>query len=124
MHLYILYIFFVSVIYIIYILYASEIVIVFINWLKKNSKQTLFDIFERKLGLIQELGQLIIWCLVRNVFMEKIYRKSALKASAIPPFFSPFLVNSTKQNRKCIQDTHILFLSSSFFPFVSNWLRR
>ena len=53
----------------------------FINWLKKN----LFDIFVRKLGLIQELGQLIFY-LVGNIFMENIYRKSALKSRAIPLF--------------------------------------
>ena len=52
-----------------------------INWLKKN----LFDIFVRKLGLIQELGQLIFY-LVRNIFKENIYRKSALKSRAIPLF--------------------------------------
>ena len=37
------------------------------------------------LGLLQELGQLIGY-LVRNIFMEKVYRKSALKTSAIPLF--------------------------------------
>ena len=59
-----------------------------INWLKKSLKiyfDTLFDIFVRKLGLIQEHGQLIEY-LVGNIFMEKVYRKSALKTTAIPLF--------------------------------------
>ena len=59
-----------------------------INWLKKNSKthfDNLFDIFVRKLGLIQELGQLI-GCLVENIFMGNVYRKSALKTTVIPLF--------------------------------------
>ena len=50
---------------------------------KRISKHTV--IFVRRLGLIQELSQLI-WYLVRNIFMENIYRKSALKVSAIPLF--------------------------------------
>ena len=57
-----------------------------INWLKKNLKthfDTLFGIFVRKLGLIQEHGQFIEY-LVGNIFMEKVYRKSALKTTAIP----------------------------------------
>ena len=45
----------------------------------------MFDIFVRKLGLIQELGQLI-WYLVRNIFMENIYRKYAPNTSAISIF--------------------------------------
>ena len=72
-----------------------------INWLKNIWKHTLFDIFVRKLGLIQELGQLI-WYLVRNIFMESIYRKSALKASAIPTLYAFFKMSQIKIKRKDI----------------------
>ena len=51
----------------------------------------MFDIFVRKLGLIQELGQLI-WNLLTK-FMENILRKSARKAIAIT------LVNFGKQHK-------------------------
>ena len=70
---------------------------------EKEFKNTFFDIFVRKLGLIQELGQLLGY-LVTNIFIEKVYRKSALKTSAIALFV---LVNSTKQNIKCIKETYV-----------------
>ena len=53
---------------------------------KKEFKNIFFDIFVRKLGLIQELGQLLGY-LVTNIFIEKVYRKSALKTSAIHLFY-------------------------------------
>ena len=53
---------------------------------KKEFKNTFFDIFVRKLGLIQELGQLLGY-LVTNIFIEKVYRKSTLKTSAIHLFY-------------------------------------
>ena len=43
------------------------------------------DVFIRKLGLIFKLDQLLGY-LVRNIFMEKVYRKHAIKTSAIPCF--------------------------------------
>ena len=51
------------------------------NWLKNNLKTHFFDNFVRKLGLIQELGQLIF---SKEIFLKNIYKISALKASAIP----------------------------------------
>ena len=68
---------------------------------KKEFENTLFIIFVRKLGLIQELGQLI-WYLVRNIFMESIYRKSALKASATPTLYAFFKMSQIKIKRKDI----------------------
>ena len=55
------------------------------NWRNKNLKIILFDVdvLIRKLDQIFKLGQLI-GCLVRNISIEKVYRKHALKASAIP----------------------------------------
>ena len=43
------------------------------------------DVFIRKLGLIFKLGQLIRY-LVKNISMEKVYRKHAIKTTAIPRF--------------------------------------
>ena len=43
------------------------------------------DVFKRKLGLICKLGLLIEY-LLRNSSMEKLYRKHAIKTSAIAPF--------------------------------------
>ena len=53
----------------------------------KNFKIILFDVdvFMRKLGLIFKFDQLIGY-LVRNISMEKLYRKHALKTSPIPFF--------------------------------------
>ena len=53
----------------------------------KNFKIILldFDVFIRKLGLIFKLGQLIEY-IVRNISIEKVYSKHALKTSAIPLF--------------------------------------
>ena len=48
-----------------------------------------------------KLGQLIGY-LVRNNFIEKVYRKSALKTNDIPLLI---MVNRTIQNNKCIQET-------------------
>ena len=41
------------------------------------------NVFIRKLGLIFKLGQLIGY-LVKNISIEKVYRKHAIKTSAIP----------------------------------------
>ena len=97
----------------------------------------MFDNFVRKFGLIQELGQLI-WYLVGNTFMENIYRKSALKASAIP-LFNFGKLHKTKQQMHTIYIyiyillllllLLLLFPSSPLFPFVGkvydliNWLK-
>ena len=44
------------------------------------------DVFVRKLGAIFKLSQLIGY-LVRNISMEEVYRKHALKTNVIPlPF--------------------------------------
>ena len=58
----------------------------FINWRNKNLKIILFDVddFIRKLGLIFKLGQLTGY-LVRNISMEKAYRKHALKSRCHAP---------------------------------------
>ena len=57
------------------------------SWISKIITQKLFDVdvLTRKLSLIFKLGQLI-GCLVKNIFTEKIYRKNALKTSAIHLF--------------------------------------
>ena len=60
----------------------------FINWRNTNLKIVLLDVdvFVRKLGAIFKLSQLIGY-LVRNISMEEVYRKHALKTNVIPlPF--------------------------------------
>ena len=74
-----------------YIYHISPKVYDFINcWQNKNFKYILFDfdVFIGKLGLIFKLGQLIGY-LIRNISMEKLYRKHAIKTSAISRFDSP-----------------------------------
>ena len=64
-----------------YIYYMNLKVYDFINcWQNKNLKIILFDVdvFIRELGLTFKLRQMLGY-LVRNISMEKVYKKHALK---------------------------------------------
>ena len=50
---------------------------------KQESKKTLFNILRGKVGLTLKLSKLIEYQ-IRTIFMEKVYRKYAPKASPRP----------------------------------------